>query len=163
MLAEANASEWKDAIINKALMLNAYDILMGTETLPSAETDETAIANFKARQSWLAGSIGSTLNEAHRALLRNATPKIAPTDAHSIWAFIVNHLESKTTNSRLFAAQEMIALRKGDADHENETYSAYGARCVRQGNIFKGLLLAGATCTRSRSMKVLPPEILSTN
>ena len=152
MLAEANASKWKDAIINKALMLNAYNILMGTETLPSADTDETAVANFKARQSRLAGNIGSTLNEVHRALLRNATPKIAPTDAHGIWVFIVNHLESKTTNSRLFAAQEMIALRKGDADHENEMYSAYGARCVWQGNIFKGLLPAGATCTRGKVM-----------
>ena len=150
MLAEANANEWKDAIINKALVLNAYDILMGTETLVSIGTDETVVANFNSRQSRLAGNISSTLNEAHRALLRNATPKIAPTDAHGIWSFIVNHLESKKTKSRQFALQEMITLRKGDANHENETYSAYGARCVRQGNIVKDLLPAGATCTGAK-------------
>ena len=108
------------------------------------------VANFNSRQSRLAGNISSTLNEAHRALLRNATPKIAPTDAHGIWSFIVNHLESKKTKSRQFALQEMITLRKGDADHENETYSAYGARCVRQGNIVKDLLPAGATCTGAK-------------
>ena len=48
-------------------------------------------------------------------------------------------------NSRLFAAQEMIALQKGDAGHENETYSAYRARCISQGNVFKNLLPAGPT------------------
>ena len=150
MLAEANTNEWKDAIINKALMLNAYGILMGTETLD--KTDEAAAANFTARQSRLAGNIGSTLNEAIRALLRNANPKIDPIDAHSTWKFIVNHLESKSTNSRLFAAQEMIALRKGDTGHENETYSAYGACCIRQGNTFKNLLPAGATCTGDNAL-----------
>ena len=43
MLAEANANEWKDVIINKALMLNSYDVLMGTETLASIGTDETVM------------------------------------------------------------------------------------------------------------------------
>lgn len=151
MLTEANINEWKDAIVNKALMLNTYEILMGTETLTSVGTEEAAISNFKAHQSRLAGNIGSTLNESHRALLRNANPRIAPIDAHGTWKFIVNYLESKTTNSRLFATQEMIALHKGDADHENETYSAYSARCVWQGNIFKGLLPAGATWTGEKA------------
>ena len=61
MLAEANANEWKDVLINKALMLNAYDVLMGTETLASVGMDETVVTNFKAHQLQLAGNIDSML------------------------------------------------------------------------------------------------------
>ena len=95
MLAEADANGWKDVLINKALMLNAYDVFMGTETLASVGMDETVVTNFKAHQLQLAGNIGSMLNEAHHALLRNATPKIALTSVHGIWNFIVNHLKSR--------------------------------------------------------------------
>lgn len=130
--------KWKDAIINKALMLNAYEILMGTETLTSVGEDTAAMASFKARQYHLASHIGSTLNDAHRALLKNATPSIAPNDAYGIWMTMVNHLKSKTTDMRYFAVQGMMALRKGDARHENETYSAYGARCIRETNVLTG-------------------------
>ena len=145
MLTETNASQWKDAIIDKAIIIDAYRILMGTETLSTVGNDPAALVSFRARQSQLAGNISSTLNEGHHVLVRNATPKIAPDDARGIWDFIVNNVESKTTNSRLFAAQEMIALWKGDAGHENKTYSAYGACFVSQGNVFKNLLPAGPT------------------
>ena len=47
MLAEANANEWRDVIINKALMLNAYNVLMGTKTLASVGMDKTVVTNFK--------------------------------------------------------------------------------------------------------------------
>ena len=140
MLTEANTSKWKYAIINKALMLNAYNILMGTETLASAGMDVMAIVSFRSCHSKLAGTIGSTLNEGHDALIKNAMPKIAPNDAHGIWKFMVNELESKSTNACLYAAQEILALRKGNAGHENETYSAYGTHCVQPGTIFKNLL-----------------------
>ena len=140
MLTEANTSEWKYAIINKALMLNAYNILMGTERLGSASMDVTVIASFRSCQLRLAGTIGSTLNEGHDALIKNATPEIAPNDAHGIWKFMVNELKSKSTNAHLYAAQEILALCKGDAGHKNETYSAYGTHCVQQGSIFKNLL-----------------------
>ena len=75
----------------------------------------------------LARNISSTLSGAQRALLINTHPTIAPTNAHKIWKFILNELELKTTNTRLFAAQEMIALCKGNAGHEDESYSVYGA------------------------------------
>ena len=127
MLTDTNTNEWKDAVIDKALVLEAYDLLMGTETLNSHGKDAAAIANFKSRQTRLAGNISSTLSGTHHALLRDVDPKIAPIDAHRIWKFILNELESKTTNTRLFAAQEMIALRKGHTGHEDESYSAYGA------------------------------------
>ena len=150
LLLETNTGQWKDAIINRALMLNAYEILMGTETLTSAGTDTAAVASFKARQSQLAGHIGNTLNDAHRALLKNATPSIAPNDAYGIWTALVNHFESKTTNTCYFAVQGMMALCKGDAGHENETYSAYGACCIRETNVLKNLLPAGATYTAGK-------------
>ena len=121
-------------------MLNAYDILMGTETLATASTDVVAIAGFRAHQLRLSGTIGSTLNEGHDALIKNATPEIAPNDAHGIWKFMVNKLKSKSTNACLYAAQEILALCKGDAGHKNETYSAYGTCCVQQGTIFRNLL-----------------------
>ena len=136
MLTEQNASEWKDAVVDKALVINAYHILIGMEMISSAGEDATARANFRGRQSQLTGNISSTLNVAHRALIKNANPKIAPHDAYAIWTFIVNHLKSKTTNSHLFVTQEMITLHKGSVGHEEETYSAYGACCINQGNIF---------------------------
>ena len=108
MLTDMNTNEWKDAVIDKALVQEAYDILMGTETIDTLGKDAGSIASFKSCQTRLAGNISSTLNGAHRTLIRDASPKIAPTDAHGIWTFILNELESKTTNTRLFAAQEMI-------------------------------------------------------
>ena len=54
MLAEANANEWKDAIINKALVLNAYDILMGTETLVSiGRTKQWSLILILVNPGWL--------------------------------------------------------------------------------------------------------------
>ena len=162
MLTDTNTNEWKDAVIDKALVLEAYDLLMGTETISSHEKNTAAITNFKSRQTRLAGNISSMLSGAYRALLRDADPKIAPMDAHGIWKFILNELESKTTNTRLFATQEMLALQKGDIGHEDESYSAYGARCVKQGTILKNLLPPGASHTTGSSGSCVFKEGFST-
>ena len=47
MLTEQNASEWKDAVVDKALIINAYHILIGMEMISSAGEDAAARANFR--------------------------------------------------------------------------------------------------------------------
>ena len=83
-LTQMNASQWKDAVIDKALIIDAYQILMGTETLSSISADPTLLASYRTHASRLARNISSTLNEVHHALIKNVSPKIVPDDAHGI-------------------------------------------------------------------------------
>ena len=78
--------------MDKTFVLNAYEILMGTERLSTVGKDPMMIISFKDHQSQLAG-ISSTLN-----------------DAHGIWDFTVNDLEA---NSHVFAAQGIVTCEKG--------------------------------------------------
>ena len=54
--------EWKNALITKALDLNALGILDRTEDKPDSSTDAQLRADYNARRSKIAGYIRGTLD-----------------------------------------------------------------------------------------------------
>ncbi|KAG8872343.1 hypothetical protein FRB98_009677 [Tulasnella sp. 332] len=132
-LTDLNLGDWK------------YDILTSEETLSSLNS--TQQSDFKACRSKLAANICSTLSEGHHAIIEVSSTIIQPYDVKAIYDKLLSELKAKTINSRMFATQKMLALRRGDTGHENETYSDFANRCISQGNALKNLLALGSKFT----------------
>lgn len=164
-LSAERFQDWKQKCINKALGFDAYDILTQEETEPTLSTTPTseelrALRDFRSRKSKIAGYIRDTLDAGHLALIAN----IPANDAPGIWDILLAHFESKDTNSRLVAMQELLALRMRDAGHESENFSTYGARCVSASNRLRNLLPEGASMSAavaSANGTIATPAILN--
>ncbi|KAJ2928242.1 hypothetical protein H1R20_g8861, partial [Candolleomyces eurysporus] len=132
---------WKRVCINKALELNAYEILMGDEQMPSS-SDTRIRASFIERRSKLIGYIRSTLDHSQTTTIIGGIDVL---DAPAIWKQLLKAYEPKDAGGRISVLQELITLRKGDADHENESYSDYGARAISLASRLASLLPIGSS------------------
>ena len=147
-LTNARFQDWKERCINKALTIDAYEILTGEETEPTLSPSPTAeerkaVREFKGHKSKIAGYICDTLDAGQLTVIS----ALAVNDGHSIWTALLAHFKSKDTNSRLFATQQHLSLCKGDAGHESENFSDYGTRCISAANLLHNLLPPGASMT----------------
>ncbi|KAF8575308.1 hypothetical protein K439DRAFT_1623687, partial [Ramaria rubella] len=107
--------DWKEKCINKALQIDAYDILDGSETEPTKNATPTSddlksARDFCSHKSKIAGYIHDTLDTGQGTIIVN----LAPNDALGIWKALLARFESKDTNSRMFATQQLLSLCKGD-------------------------------------------------
>ena len=107
------AQQWKRVCINKALELNAYGILMGTESEPTS--DAKLKANYQEWLSKLIGYLRSTLDHSQTDTILG---KVSILDAKGTWEALLSAYEPKTSGSRTSVLQELIALCKGDEGHE---------------------------------------------
>lgn len=138
---------WKRVCINKALELNAYEILMGEESQPSI-SDTKARASFNERRSKLVGYIRSTLDHSQTTTILDG---IETLDAPAIWKRLLSAYEPKTSGGRISVLQEIITLRKGDTDHENESYTDFGTRALSLASRLVSLLPTGAEYTQEQT------------
>ena len=127
-LSTDHFQDWKETCVNKSLQYDAYDILNGSETelkLPARATsdDHKAIRDFRSHRSKMAGYLHDTLDAGQCTIIAN----IEPTNARAIWIAILGRYESKDTNSRLFATQQLLSLHMSNSGHESENFSEYGA------------------------------------
>ncbi|KAF8573110.1 hypothetical protein K439DRAFT_1625304 [Ramaria rubella] len=126
-LSAEQFQDWKEKCINKALQIDAYGILDGSETEPTKNatptSDDLKLArDFRSCKSKIAGYIRDTLDTGQRTIIAN----LAPNDGLGIWKALLARFESKDTNSRMFATQQLLSLHKGDGEHESENFSKYG-------------------------------------
>lgn len=162
-------SDWKDICQDKILGLDAWDIMKGTETEPTGATAEAlrSIRDFKGRKNKGASYIRGTLDHLQKTVVAH----LAINDLPGIWDALLAKHETKDTNSRLLAVQQLLNLRKGDAGHESENYSTFGARCMSAANLLRNLLPPGASVTPASMVAaigtgittaaVLTPEVLT--
>ena len=97
---------WKRVCINKALELNAYEILTGDESQPST-SDPKARASFNERCSRLVGYIRSTLDHSQTTTIIGDIDML---DAPTIWKRLPTAYEPKTSGGRISVLQELITL-----------------------------------------------------
>ena len=97
---------------------------MGEETMPS---ELKARASFTERRSRLVGYIRSTLDHSQTTTIIGNVDIL---DAPAIWKQLLAAYEPKDSGGRISVLQELITLRKGDAEHENESYSDYGTCAI---------------------------------
>ncbi|KAJ2911346.1 hypothetical protein MD484_g9068, partial [Candolleomyces efflorescens] len=138
---------WKRICINKALELNAYEILMGEETQP-AVSDMKARSSFNERRSKLIGYIRSTLDHSQTTTVIG---DLGTLDAPGIWKRLLEAYEPKTAGGRISVLQELITLRKGDSDHENESYTDFGTRAISLASRLASLLPTGPEYTKEQT------------
>ena len=122
------SQDWKETCVNKSLQYDTYDILNDSETEPkllarATSDDHKAIRDFRSRRSKMVGYLCDTLDAGQCTIIAN----IEPTNARAIWIAILGCYESKGTNSRLFATQQLLLLCMSDSGHESENFSKYGA------------------------------------
>ena len=122
-LSVYNVAEWKNKLITKALLLNAYAILQGKEKEPDEVTEAKAHRDYMNRVSLLAGYIRDTLTEAQ---LQTVLRGVDILDIPKVHRTLLAAYKPKTSASSVSLMQELTTLRKKD----NETYEELGNRAL---------------------------------
>ncbi|KAJ3527988.1 hypothetical protein NMY22_g9579 [Coprinellus aureogranulatus] len=148
--------QWKLQIENKALELNAYEILTGIEGEPNSDADQKTKADFASRRSKIVGFIRSTLDYSQ---LETIIGGIHILDAPTIWETLIGVYSPKTASSRMGVIQELISIRMRSPGHENETYQDYGSRCMALASRLTALLANGPRYVAEGSKAVKVPAV----
>jgi hypothetical protein len=121
---------WKHNIINKALELNTYNILVGDEAKPPNASMAERIklqANYNEHCSKIVGYIRSTLDAIQTdTVLAN----IDIFNAKRIWTTFLNAYEPKSAFTCVAILQELVSFRKGSEEYENKLFQQYGSRAI---------------------------------
>ena len=145
-LSVFTVSEWKNAIITKALELNAYEILTNTESPPDPK-DRRLVAEYSARRSKLAGYIRSTLDMVQITTVLSGVDIL---DLPAVFVKLVTTYKPKTSASRVSLLQELTTLRK----KEEETFEQYGSRAIEIASRLIALLPKGASYEKEKPTKL---------
>src|SRR5215217_7465787 len=131
-LSATSVLAWKETVINRALDLNALDILSGDEVMEKPGTsgsseDKKEWREYCIRVTGMAGYIRSTLDLAQITSVLKGVENDNPKDMYNT---LLEYYQPKTSQSRAAAFQELLSVRKT----EDESYGEFGARVVSLGS-----------------------------
>jgi hypothetical protein len=122
-LSVLTVAQWKTQLTDEAFTLNAYGILMGTETAPASSADARTKADYSACKSSLIGLMHKSLDMAQK---QTVLANVDILDAQATYEALLAAYEPKTSASRVAVIQELLALRKKD----EERYASFGSRAL---------------------------------
>ncbi|KAJ2929055.1 hypothetical protein H1R20_g8038, partial [Candolleomyces eurysporus] len=144
---------WKQVCINKALELNAYEILMGVERMPPS-SDTRDRASFIERRSKLIGYIRSTLDHSQTTTIIGGIDIL---DAPAIWKQLLKAYKPKDAEGTFAVALSAASNQKKKKFHcefhgKNNTHASKDCR------ILKGKQKQKAQIAEDREEGLTPEE-----
>lgn len=108
-LTVLTVAQWKSQLIDEALLINAYGIIMGTEAAPTNNADARLKTDYQLHQSSIIGLMRKSLDLAQKQTILGDLTDVM--DAKGVYDRLLAAYEPKTSASRVAVIQELIAVR----------------------------------------------------